>query len=141
MFFKKGLFQFTNFLERGINFRRNCLRTGRQFGVLGGTYPPKKYPSAPPRGGPDHMSVRRQRDLGIFKKHRGFSNLICNLSQVLRNDYGAGGQGLEAVAMYVMHKDMLLSRSSCAGEVRTSGASWVSNSTHPRKFGNHVTEH
>ena len=51
MFFEKGLFQFTNFLERGINFRRNCFRTGRQFGVLGGTYPPKKYPSAPPRGG------------------------------------------------------------------------------------------
>ena len=35
-------------LERGINFRGNFFRTGCQFGVQGGTYPPKKYPSAPP---------------------------------------------------------------------------------------------
>ena len=36
-------------LEQGINFRRNFFRTGCQFGVPCGTYPPKKYPSAPPR--------------------------------------------------------------------------------------------
>ena len=35
-------------LEQGINFRRNFFRTGCQFGVPCGTYPPKKYPSAPP---------------------------------------------------------------------------------------------
>ena len=141
MFLKKGYFNLQTFqngvsilgkivLERGVNLEFWAAHTH-----------PKNTQVPPPPWGPDHTSVRRQRDLGIFKKRRGFSNLICNLSQVLRNDYGAGGQGLEAVAMYVMHKDMLLSRSSCAGEVRTSRASWVSNSTHPRKFGNHVTEH
>ena len=36
-------------LERGISFKANS-RTGCQFGVPGGTYPPKKYPSAPPPG-------------------------------------------------------------------------------------------
>ena len=60
------------FLERGISFRansrtgykklahfynggsilgENVSRTGCQFGVPGGTYPPKKYPSAPPPPG------------------------------------------------------------------------------------------
>ena len=38
------------FLERGINFRGIFLRKGCQFGVPGGTYPPRKYPRAPPRG-------------------------------------------------------------------------------------------
>ena len=37
-------------LERGVNFRGNFFWTGCQFGVPGGTYPPKKYPSAPPPG-------------------------------------------------------------------------------------------
>ena len=32
-------------------------------------------------------------------------------------------------------------RSSRTREKRASGAPWVSKSTHPRKFGNHVTEH
>ena len=36
------------FLERGINFRGILFRTGYQFGVPGGTYPPKNT-QVPPR--------------------------------------------------------------------------------------------
>ena len=47
LFKKTGLFQFTNFLEWSIE-KWPISRTGCQFGVPGVTYPPKKYPSAPP---------------------------------------------------------------------------------------------
>ena len=68
------------FLERGISFRGNTRtgykklahfqngvsilgeifsRTGCQFGVPGGTYPPKKYPSAPPGSEPLICQVRK----------------------------------------------------------------------------------
>ena len=41
LFKKTGLFQFTNFLERGISFKGNFFRTGGgQFGVPGDTFPP-----------------------------------------------------------------------------------------------------
>ena len=50
LFKKTGLFQFTNFLEWSIE-KWPISRTGCQFGVPGVTYPPKKYPSAPPPPG------------------------------------------------------------------------------------------
>ena len=43
------------FLERGISFRAFFFRTGCQFGAPGGTYPLKKYPSAPPPPGNSHL--------------------------------------------------------------------------------------
>ena len=62
-----------NFLERSIKmgpFLVSVLgeiffRTGCQFGVPGGTYPPKKYPSAPP---PPGISITVQREHTIEKK-------------------------------------------------------------------------
>ena len=49
-----------SFLERGISFRGNFFL---EFGVSGGTYPPQKYPSAPPG-----ISITVQREHTIEKK-------------------------------------------------------------------------
>ena len=46
--FQNGVSVLGRILERGINFRGIFFRTGCQSGGPGGTYPPKKYPSAPP---------------------------------------------------------------------------------------------
>ena len=43
---------------------------------------------------------------------------------------GAGGDGKEVVSV----KEVL------SGALARSGAPWLSKSTHPRKFGNHVTD-
>ena len=48
--FQNGVSVLGRILERGINFKGIVFRTGCQFGGPGGTYPPKKYPSAPPGG-------------------------------------------------------------------------------------------
>ena len=46
-------------LEQGIK-NWPISRTGCQFGVLGGTYPPKRYPSAPPPPGePDKRLIQK----------------------------------------------------------------------------------
>ena len=69
------------FLEQGINFRANSFfKTGSKFGVLGGTYPPKKYPSASPPPNNVELDSMHEAKVNITKgislrKHQQFQTL------------------------------------------------------------------
>ena len=60
---------------------------GCQFGVPGGTYPPKKYPSAPPRGLYGQVAEWVEFFANPVFKNPGISKSWSSWSKILTNDW------------------------------------------------------